>query len=457
MRSVHRHRVTRPRAAAAAVLKSGAAWLGFVFLSLLLLAPPLLRAQDPASAEPRNVGRGLAEIADWQRAALAPTQARTATDAVSRAAALREHLRAQHPRLQHDAAGRIVVDVLLDGSARVAVVRARLAALGLEIFAEHPANGRSGSAFGRLSAWLPVELTADAAAVPGVQSIVPVHRPWRRVGKVTSQGVTVLRADAVQARNFSGAGITVGVVSDSFDLRSPRAAADIAADDLPGPGNPAGRTTPVVVLQEGSAGNADNSDEGRAMLQIIHDVAPDARLAFAAVGATQTTFADAIRSLRTNPAAACDIICDDIGFPDEPFFSDGIVAQAVDDVVTRTDLPGRRAIFYSAAGNSGDIGFECDWVPVSNADARAGRAGTNNLQLASVPAALTAGGFLNFAAASGNPGISIVQRFTVRSGDAEVNLQWNDPFIPGQMTTDYNLLVFSATGAYPRLAERSRR
>ncbi len=41
-----------------------------------------------------------------------------------------------------------------------------------------------------------------------------------------------------------------------------------------------------------------------------------------------------------------------------------------------------------------------------------------------------------------------MQKFTVRGGDAEVNFQWNDPFIPGQVTTDYNLLVFNASGTY---------
>ena len=410
---------------------------------LVQFAGPRLYAQEEEAAAPRNVGHGLREIAGWTARSLSAAQPKS-----ERSAAVREHLHAMHPRAQSDAAGRVVADVILDGSAPPTQVRYRLAALGLEIFAEHPATGRSGAAFGRLSAWLPVERTAEAAAVLGVQSLVLVHRPWKRVGKATSQGVRVLRADALQARNFTGKGIRIGVISDSYDLTTPHAAADVASDDLPGPGNPAGRIEPVVVLQDGDANDSTNTDEGRAMLQIIHDVAPDATLAFNAVGATQTTFASAVRNLRNNPAAPCDIICDDIGFANEPFFSDGIVAQAVDDVVTRTDLPGRPVIFYSAAGNSGDVGFECDWTPVSDAAARSGGAGGNNLQLTQVPVSLTAGGFLNFAAASGQSGTSIVQRFTLRGGNAEINLQWNDLFIPGQVTTDYNLLVFNAAGTY---------
>ena len=120
------------------------------------------------------------------------------------------------------------------------------------------------------------------------------------------------------------------------------------------------------------------------MLQIVHDVAPDAKLAFATAGPTQTTLAEAIRSLRTT--ALADVIVDDITFHDEPFFSDGPVAQAVDDVVNSTTLTGKRVAYYSAAGNDGGLGYSDTFRPIS--DAR----GARQAPEAQSPAQVGAGG-----------------------------------------------------------------
>ncbi len=401
-------------------------------------------AAPPGSRVPANLGQGLAGIVEWHQTN-AELNAAT-TDAAGRAAAIREHLRQTQPRAQIEAAtGRVIVEFILDGRATPAQVRAKLLALGVEVFAEHPATGGSGAAFGRLSARLPLERAVEAAALPGVHSIVLAHRPFRRVGKVTSQGLGVLRQDAVLARGFTGAGIKIGVISDSFDLKSPHAAADVASDDLPGLGNPAGRTTPVTVLAEGDPGDDSNIDEGRGMLQIIHDLAPDATLAFATAGPTVTTFANAVRSLRVDPNGRCDVLCDDIGFFNEPFFSDGIVAQACDDVINRADLPGRPMLFYTAGGNDGGLGYEAEFNPISDAAARAGT-GRGNLKLDNVPTVLTEGGWHNFGA--GTPVTTIGQFLTVSDDDTFLIFQWDDPFIPGKISADYNILVFDSSGNY---------
>ncbi len=395
------------------------------------------------AAVPANLGHGLGEIVEWHRSAGLGAM----TESTDRTAAILAHLREVHPRAQSDATGRVIVEFILDGRASPAKVKADLTALGVEVFAEAAATGGSGAAFGRLSARLPLERAIEAARVTGVHSILLAHRPRRRVGRTTTQGLGVLKADTVLARGFTGRGIKVGAISDSYNLRQPSASADIASDDLPGPGNPAGRTNPVTVLQEADPADKFNADEGRALLQIVHDVAPDADLAFAASGPTPTTFANAIRSLRTDPNGRCDIICEDISFSTEPFFSDGVVSQAVDDVINRTDLPGRPVLFYTAGGNDGGFGYDAEFTPISDADARNGT-GRGNLKLSSVPAVLTAGGFHNFAAADGGSGAVIGQSLTVSGADTTLNLQWDDPFIPGKISADYNLLVFDSTGTY---------
>lgn len=404
------------------------------------------RALQPTAAEmdaePSNLGGGLRQLAAIARKSGVATQ----TDARRRAAVLGAHRRVTVPRAQADAAGRVVADVRVKEAGSTESVRANLLALGADVLAEAPAGAVPGRRGGVLTVSLPPERAAEAARGAGVHSISLIHRPWKRVGRATSQGVNAISSPAVNARGYTGRGITVGVLSDSFDLVSPHAATDILNDDLPGPRNPAGRTKPVNVVREGDRTDSFNEDEGRALLQIIHDVAPDAALAFSSIGSSQTTFASAIFSLRN--LAACDVLVDDIAFPDEPFFSDGVISQAVDEVVTRTSAPGRRVIFYSAAGNDGDVGYEADFRPYPDSLARAGGTPVGNLRLDQVPRELTAGGFHNFKGTLKGHGSGIVQRVTVSGDLTEIDLQWNDPFGDGRATTDYNLLVFDANGNY---------
>ena len=185
-------------------------------------------------------------------------------------------------------------------------------------------------------------------------------------------------------------------------------------------------------------------DEGRAMLQIIHDLAPGANLMFHGAGNTPETLADAINSLRAQTHPACDVIVDDFGFPEEPFFSDGPAALAAHNATANPLVAGQPVVYVSSAGNEGDSAYDADFAPVDNADAREGRAG-GNLRLEQVPVPLTLGGFHNFNPKPGKT--SLAQQVKVY-GDAEVSFQWDDPFIPGEVTADYNLLVFDADGNY---------
>src|SRR5262249_32391388 len=89
-------------------------------------------------------------------------------------------------------------------------------------------------------------------------------------GKVTSQGDHAIRADTARTMfGLDGSGVTVGVLSDSFNCMG-GAAGDVASGDL----------SPVNVTSEISSCTGA-TDEGRAMLQIVHDVAPGASLSFA--------------------------------------------------------------------------------------------------------------------------------------------------------------------------------
>ena len=110
-------------------------------------------------------------------------------------------------------------------------------------------------------------------------------------------------------------------------------AASIASGDLP----------PDTEVLPGQAGSGD---EGTAMLEIVHDLAPNAQLAFATAFTSAESFADNIRALR---AAGADIIVDDVLYFAESPFQDGPIAQAVIDV---TD---DGALYFSSAGNEQNV------------------------------------------------------------------------------------------------------
>src|ERR1041384_8037478 len=71
----------------------------------------------------------------------------------------------------------------------------------------------------------------------GVLAVVPSSPMVTNVGIAQSQGVVQHRVDRI--KGVDGKGITVGVMSDSFDTAPTtiRAADDVATGDLPGPGN----------------------------------------------------------------------------------------------------------------------------------------------------------------------------------------------------------------------------
>lgn len=165
-------------------------------------------------------------------------------------------------------------------------------------------------------------------------------------GSVISEGDRAMRSDIARFRHhLDGEGINIGIISDSFnafgELRD-----DVLAGELPGRRNPNGYTTPVKILQDES--EVFSSDEGRALGQIIHDVAPGARLLFYSPSSV-LDFAKGIDSLVD---AGADVIVDDLFFFRQPFFQDGPVTQAVNRAVEKG------VTFVSAAGNAGRASYE---------------------------------------------------------------------------------------------------
>ena len=89
------------------------------------------------------------------------------------------------------------------------------------------------------------------------------------------------------------------------------------------------------------------------MLELIRDLAPGASLAFATANGGQANFANNIRALANPAEGDATVIVDDAGYLNEPMFQDGVIAQAIDEVVTT-----RGVSYFSAAGNRNGQAYE---------------------------------------------------------------------------------------------------
>ena len=249
---------------------------------------------------------------------------------------------------------------------------------------------------------------ADPVAAPSVQQRVAAAGATSgvapAVGSVEDEGDKALAADVARAKyRVGGSGITVGVLSDGVDSLD----ASIASGDLPA-------DTRVLDGQEGSG------DEGTAMLEIVHDVAPTADLLFASAFESADSFAANIRALR---AAGADVIVDDVVYYAESPFQDGPIAQAVRDVTADG------AAYFSSAGNQGNV-----------TDGTSG-----NWEGDFVSSGQTIGKFAGVAHDFA-PG-SVIQAsnsLSDDSGSTVTTLFWADPL--GAAADDYDLYVVAADG-----------
>ena len=393
---------------------SHARLLATTLASMLLLATTAA-AKDAAP----NLGGGLEELVTGGAKSL-------------RRAAVPE-LTATHP-IRLDEAGRPLVRISLNGKVQAEnVLQSLRTTPGVEVVA-YDLNYRAGV----IEAYVPTDALLSVARKAGVLAVVPSSTMVTNVGAAHSQGLVQHRVNRITG--VDGAGITVGLMSDSFDTAPGpvNATDDVATGDLPGPGNPFGNTEPVVVFQDWVP-NA--SDEGRAMAQIVHDLAPKARLGFATANGGEVNFANNIRALaglpgadRLVPGFKADVIVDDILYQVEPFFQDGIVAQAVDEVAAAG------VSYFSSAGNRpSTMAYDSKprIVPASEA-------ASSGLNFANVPPELYAGGFHDFDE-GGAVDISQTVQF---GGSAQMVLQWNEPYDPAP-PTPVGPPIATGTGTVP--------
>lgn len=157
--------------------------------------------------------------------------------------------------------------------------------------------------------------------------------PRGATGAIVSEGDKTHQAE--QARTdfkVSGAGIKIGVISDSAEsLKKLQTAGELPAD---------------VKILTGQAGKGIS--EGTAMMEIIHDLAPDAKLEFSTSGNSPQQMAKNILALQKD---GCQIIVDDIGFDSESVFQEDVVSAAIRQVSALG------VVYLTAIGNDGNQKF----------------------------------------------------------------------------------------------------
>lgn len=398
-------------------------------LACLFALPALLVAAPVAGAKPEPAGKLSPRLAE-----LAKPSLRSAPDAVQ---ARKLSLATEGPGSLLRQGNRVLVYVRFDRGAAAAV--GALRAAGAKIVdvsrryqtvtvAAKPAD------LPKLDDPAGVRAVTEALTpiVRGTGGPVAATTPYKACfGLETSEGDVQLRAAEARAKfEVAGSGTKVGILSDSFnrDPTTPTGAAeDVANGDLPGLGNPCGYATPVQVLDDTEA---EGADEGRAMAQIVHDLAPGAAIAFATAFNGEPSFAENVEALA---AAGAKEIVDDVSYLEEPFFQEGPVGVAISKVTAGSDVA-----YFSAAGNDNSVDAEGNEIGSWEAKFR---------DSGSCPAAVVALGpaFNPSHCADFDPTVSTDNTFeiTVSPGaELVVDLQWAEPW--EGVASDFDAFLLSS-------------
>ncbi len=155
------------------------------------------------------------------------------------------------------------------------------------------------------------------------------NSPTGGMGLFGTEGDALIGADQVRAdRSVSGSGIKIGVISTG----AAGLPAAMLSGDLP---------TDLTTLRDDNeyAGN------GTAMLEVIHDMAPDAPLLFAAAPDTDSLFEALYWLLESQQV---DIVVSDV-----VDYADSLFAPTALSAYIRDQLAARDVLFVQAAGNDG--------------------------------------------------------------------------------------------------------
>ena len=268
----------------------------------------------------------------------------------------------------------------------------------------------TSSLYGLAAGWAPINELPTIAELAQTQSGQPLYYSvYHYQGEADNEAQTSMFADVAATQyGVTGQGVTVGVISDSVSQYNGGLTESYGTGDL-------SATNPVNVLADGPAGS---TDEGRAMLENIHDIAPGASLAFNTAGVTgDLGISQAVLALANT--ANSNIIVDDVSNPAEPLFQDGLISQAINTVTANG------VSYFSAAGNQANGGYLSQF-----------RSTTDTITGISS----TAGTYMNF---NPNGGVLDQMPITTTEGGIPLVFQFDQPYQLEEPSGDTNAVTSS--------------
>jgi hypothetical protein len=357
----------------------------------------------------------------------------------------------QARRLRINASGEIQVYILVSNVNDDVLKRLTAAGATIEL---------SDAPRKRVQARLQVSSLLAAAQLDVVSEIrLPTYARYR-TGAVTSEGDAIVGAAAARGDwGVDGTGVRVGVISDGLKgvfatgCTSCTGVANgpISTSDLPtttgvrnsngvlisSTGGIVGKSFQANGDLEGlppaspACGFAGAGAEGTALLEIVHDLAPGAKLSFANAD-TDIAFNQAVNFL----AGSNDIVLDDIGFYGEPYDGTSAVSANTAAALNNTANPVR--IYFTAVGNDADEHF---YGPYADS-------GVDGTTISGIT---TSGHLHLFQSTTDTTDVLGLgaQPYNVISlpanGEVAIFLTWDDPF--GASKNNYDLyLVQASTG-----------
>jgi hypothetical protein len=351
---------------------------------LLAVVPLMMQRRDASGPPPvsklTTILADLAGSVPQGRGPLAGERsgqgARLSVDALPRS--VQDAMTTRHLRI--DSNNGVQVYVLLEEVTEENLQQLRAAGATIEI---------TDAARRRVQARIPVARLSAVAALPFVTFVRLPSYGVHRVGSVTTEGDAILHSDAVRSQlGLDGTGVKVGVISDGLKgvfasgctTCAGVANGPIAKGDLPSATGTriVSARTPTGVLTSSSGGIAGRSfpadgdleglipgcafagagAEGTALLEIVHDIAPGAQLAFANFD-TDLAFNQAVSFL----ASTSDVVVDDIGFYGDAY--DGTSSVSSNTAAALNNPANRIRAYVTSAGNAADEHYLGTYLPSS--------------------------------------------------------------------------------------------